>query len=125
MINYNGKPVTIEAGTVVHIPIYSIHNDPDYYPNPSKFDPERFDESHCSDLKTLRDEGIFFPFGHGPRMCLGMRFSTFQIKAAIVEVVKNFDITVNKRTVEPIIVKPKDFLYMPIHDIYLDYALLK
>lgn len=121
LINYNGKAVKIDVGTVVHIPSYSIHNDPALHPNPSHFEPERFDSDCFPDLKTLRDEGIFFPFGHGPRLCMGMRYSTLVIKAAIAEIVKNFEITVNPRTVEPILVKPKDFLYMPVHNVFLDY----
>lgn len=119
--NYNGQPLTIEEGTVVQIPVYSIHNDPNIFTNPSEFNPERFDGV---DLKVLRDEGKFFPFGHGPRMCLGMRYSTLKIKAAIVEIIKNFEISINSRTKEPIIVKPKDFLYLHIHDIFLDYKVI-
>lgn len=125
LINYDGKPVTVEPGTIVHIPIYSIHNDPELHPNPDHFEPERFDSDRCPDLKTLRDEGIFFPFGHGPRICMGMRYSTLVIKAAIVEIVKHFEITLNPRTIEPVLVRPKDFLYMPIHNIFLDYKFIE
>lgn len=124
LINSNGIPVIIETGTIVHIPIYSIHNDAELHPNPDQFDPERFNSDRCPDLKTLRDEGIFFPFGHGPRICMGMRYSKFVIKAAMVEIVKNFEITLNPRTIEPILVNPKDFLYMPIHNIFLDYNVI-
>lgn len=116
--NYGGKTLTIEKGMVVQIPIYSIHNDPDLFPNPSTFNPDRFDGV---DIKALRDEGKFFPFGHGPRMCLGMRYSTLVIKAAIAEIVSKFEISVNARTKEPIMVEPKDFLYLPVHNIFLDY----
>lgn len=119
--NYDGKFVTIEKGTVIQIPIYSIHNDEKFYKNPHVFDPDRF---NGVDLKMLRDEGKFFPFGHGPRTCLGMRFSTLQIKAAIVEIINNFEISVNSRTKEPLIVKPKDFLYLTVHDVYLNYNLI-
>lgn len=76
-------------------------------------------------MKMLRDRGLFFPFGHGPRMCLGMRFSTLQIKAAIVEIVSNFEIDVNPRTIEPIVVRPKDFLYLAVRDVYLDYKVIR
>lgn len=119
--NNNGSVVKIEKGTAIQIPIYSIHNDPDLYANPEVFNPDRFSGV---DLKLLRDEGKFFPFGNGPRMCLGMRFSTLQIKAAIAEIVINFKLSVNSRTKEPIIVKPKDFLYLSIHDVYLNYELV-
>lgn len=121
LINYDGRPVTIDKGTVVHIPVYSIHNDPEYFPDPTTFDPDRFESV---DVKTLRDQGLYFPFGNGKRMCLGMRFSTLQIKALMVEIVSNFEISVNPRTKEPIIVKPKDFLYLAINNVYLDYKII-
>lgn len=121
LVNYDGKPVTIDKDTVVHIPVYSIHNDPEYFPNPMSFDPDRFE---YVDVKLLRDKGLFFPFGHGPRMCLGMRFATLQIKAAIAEIVSNFEISVNGRTRDPLIVKPRDFLYLAINDVYLDYKII-
>lgn len=117
----NGKTLPIETGTVVQIPIYSIHNDPDLYPNPNIFNPERFDGV---DMKQLRDEGKFFPFGHGPRMCLGMRYSTLLIKAAVVEIIRNFELSIDSRTPDPLIIRPKDFLYLPVRDVYLNYKII-
>lgn len=61
----------IEKGTVLQIPTYSIHNDPEYFPNPREFDPERFDRRNGRDPKILRDLGLFVPFGMGPRICIG------------------------------------------------------
>lgn len=121
LTDYNGNVVRIETGTAVQIPIYSIHNDPKHFPEPHIFKPERFDGV---DLKQMRDDGKFFPFGHGPRICLGMRYSTLVIKAAIVEIIRNFEVSVDARTSEPIVVKPKDFLYLPVHDVYLNYKLI-
>lgn len=63
--------MTIEKGTVVVIPIYSIHHDPEHYPNPEVFDPERFNEANGG-IKNYRDKGVYLPFGDGPRMCLGI-----------------------------------------------------
>jgi len=48
--------------------MYSIHNDPKYYPNPKTFDPQRFN----AEEKSKRPSGTFFPFGEGPRQCIGM-----------------------------------------------------
>lgn len=47
--------------------MYSIHNDPKYYPNPEVFDPERF----TTEEKDKRPNGTFLPFGDGPRHCIG------------------------------------------------------
>ena len=37
-----GRPLTIHKDDEIHIPTYTIHHDPQYYPEPQRFDPERF-----------------------------------------------------------------------------------
>lgn len=58
-----GTDIVIEKGLDVIIPIHAIHFDPEYYPNPHKFDPDRF----RSDEKSIRDPITWLPFGNGPR----------------------------------------------------------
>ncbi|KAH8415075.1 hypothetical protein KR215_002227 [Drosophila sulfurigaster] len=48
--------------------------------------------------KMYRERGVFMAFGDGPRICIGMRFAMAQIKAALVEVLTNFDVCVNPKT---------------------------
>jgi cytochrome P450 len=55
--------LTIEPGTVVNFPHKAIQNDPDYYPEPGVFRPERFD--------VEPRKGTYMPFGDGPRICIG------------------------------------------------------
>lgn len=62
-----GESLTIKKGQNIIIPMYSIHNDPEYYPDPATFDPERF----TAEEKSKRPNGTFFPFGEGPRLCIG------------------------------------------------------
>ena len=59
--------ISIPKGTRIFIPVYAIHRDPNIYPDPDKFDPERFDEK-CS---NARDQMSYLPFGGGPRNCIG------------------------------------------------------
>lgn len=59
--------VVLPAGTGVYIPIIAIHNDPEYFSEPEKFDPERFTE----ETKKSRPNYTYFPFGEGPRICIG------------------------------------------------------
>lgn len=57
----------IKKGTMLMIPIYPIHHDPEFYPDPEKFDPERFSDANKHNVRS----GTFIPFGMGPRFCLG------------------------------------------------------
>ena len=59
--------VVLEKGTSILIPVVGIHRDPRYYPNPEKFDPERFSD----DNKAKIVPGTYIPFGLGPRNCIG------------------------------------------------------
>lgn len=63
----NGKTIHIAKGQALTVPIYNIHHDPDYFPNPEKFDPTRFND----DNRSLIVAGSYLPFGMGPRVCIG------------------------------------------------------
>lgn len=54
------------------IPIEAFHHDPDHYPDPLRFDPDRF---YNRSLDTFNK--TYFPFGRGPRNCVGKIFSFF------------------------------------------------
>lgn len=49
------------------IPIYGLHHDPQYFPEPEKFNPENFSD----DSKARRPQNAYLPFGDGPRNCIG------------------------------------------------------
>lgn len=57
----------IEKGTPIATSLDAIHVDPAHYPDPYKFNPERFREG----TKQYENAGVFVPFGSGPRRCLG------------------------------------------------------
>lgn len=59
--------IVIEEGTTVAIPTMSIHRDPEYFPEPDKFDPERFSDIN----KAKIPQYVYMPFGEGPRICIG------------------------------------------------------
>lgn len=92
----------------------------EYYPEPEKFKPERFDPEHGG-LKAFKDKGVFLPFGDGPRICLGMRFALMQSKAAIADIVRNFEIKVNNKTQRPLIIDPKEFINVKTGGVWLDF----
>lgn len=61
--------VLIEKGTRVMISILGLHHDPEYFPDPEKFEPERFSDENKNDIRPY----TYLPFGDGPRNCLGMQ----------------------------------------------------
>lgn len=60
--------LVVDKGTTVLVPVIGIHMDPEYFPNPPKFDPERFSEENKPNIVT----GSYIPFGSGPRNCIGV-----------------------------------------------------
>ncbi|XP_022220896.2 probable cytochrome P450 28d1 [Drosophila obscura] len=96
-VNKNGVTVRVQPGDVVIIPANSMHHDPEYYEEPEAFKPERFLEVNGG-VRKYREAGVYYGFGDGPRVCPGMRFALTQLKAALVEIVQNFEIKVNPKT---------------------------
>lgn len=62
-----GTDVIVKKGQMVYISTLGIHHDEKYYPEPEKFDPERFSSENSSGRHTC----AYIPFGTGPRNCIG------------------------------------------------------
>lgn len=62
---------TVEAGTDILVCPYLTHRDPELWPDPGHFDPRRF---IAPDGRPAHP-GAYFPFGIGPRACLGLQFA--------------------------------------------------
>lgn len=77
---------TIPKGADICFPIYSIHRDPRFWENPTKFDPERFTPEN----KAKRHPYAYLPFGHGPRSCIGMRLAQVEMRFAIVYILQHY-----------------------------------
>uniref|UniRef100_A0A1Q3FLF1 Putative cytochrome p450 n=1 Tax=Culex tarsalis TaxID=7177 RepID=A0A1Q3FLF1_CULTA len=90
--------VTLEADTMVLVPVYAIQRDPEIYPNPSRFDPDRF----TSEAIQARHAYAFLPFGDGPRNCIGQRFALLEVKFGIAELLNKFRFTTSARMTLPL-----------------------
>ncbi|KAK0073688.1 hypothetical protein PV325_009362 [Microctonus aethiopoides] len=93
----------IEKGMPILISISGTHYDPQYFPEPDKYDPERFSEEN----KKLRNSCIYFPFGEGPHICIGMRIGLLQVKLGLVKLLIKHEFTPCKDTMIPLHISPK------------------
>lgn len=80
------EEVTIPKGCMVNIPAYVVHHTEEFYPEPEKFDPDRF----LPEQKAARDQFTFLPFGSGPRNCIGMRFAMLKMKLILAATLQKF-----------------------------------
>ncbi|XP_031624495.1 probable cytochrome P450 9f2 [Contarinia nasturtii] len=96
----------IDKGSSVIYSLYSTHHDSKYYPDPEKFDPERFSEDNKHNIMP----GTYVPFGVGPRNCIGSRFALMELKAILYYLLLNFSFEPNKDTQIPLKMKKGGFV---------------
>ncbi|KAG5684348.1 hypothetical protein PVAND_013583 [Polypedilum vanderplanki] len=98
LLEYDNKKVQIEVGRNFYIPVYSLHHNENYFPNPNRFDPERFSDEN---KKNIRQD-CYLPFGIGPRNCIGNRFALLEVKTIFYYLLLNFNFEATKDTQIPI-----------------------
>ncbi|XP_064471824.1 cytochrome P450 3A21-like isoform X2 [Ornithodoros turicata] len=79
----DGTNIVVPEEGVVAIPVYAMHHDAQYFPEPEKFDPERFSDENLSSIRPY----TYLPFGAGPRNCVGMRFALHAVKLCLMNAI--------------------------------------
>ena len=95
-----------KKGTNFLFSILEIHKHPELWESPEQFNPDRF-----SPEKAKHYTSHYFPFGAGPRKCIGNNFAMYEMSLAISELLLRFSIHPTKQTIEinPLItLKPKN-----------------
>ncbi|XP_058122928.1 uncharacterized protein LOC131264671 [Anopheles coustani] len=106
----------VPNGMPVLIPIHAIHRDPKYFPNPLKFNPERFAKENLDQIQPC----TYMPFGVGPRTCLGSHFGTLQIKIALVKLLSKYRIDRSPSTPEVLTYKKNAFTLQSNEGLHAD-----
>lgn len=109
--------ITIEKGVSVVIPVYAIHHDAAYYPDPEKYDPQRFTPEEVKKRHPMS----WLAFGEGPRNCIALRFGMMQTRIGIISLLSRFKFLPCSQTPipmtfgsSPIVLSPKDPVYLKI-----------
>ena len=85
----------IKKGTLIGVSFYELHRNPKYWENPEEFNPERFlGEQKKNSMQ------YFYPFGAGPRMCIGLGFAMYEMSLTLSYIVKKYKITSAKKEIQ-------------------------
>jgi cytochrome P450 len=77
----------IPAGTTIMFSAYPLHHSPDLYPEPERFDPDRWADGHAP-----LPSGAFVPFSHGARRCIGDKFAMTEAALCLATTAARWDI---------------------------------
>jgi cytochrome P450 len=106
---------TIPRHAVVLLSQYVTHRHPEFWPEPERFEPERFDAAQTAG----RHRFAYFPFGEGPRVCIGKAFALQEMQLALVTLAQYFTLTLaSTRPVIPVLLAtlaPRDGIWMTVH----------
>ena len=104
----------IEKGTNVLIPIIYFHHSEKYWDEPMKFKPERF----APENKHNIDRFVYFPFGSGPRTCIGNNFALLEMQIILILFYRNLRFKLKdgfKVEMDPLItLRPKNGMVMEV-----------
>ena len=76
----------IPKGYALLIPVYTIHHDPRIWDEPERFNPERFKKENIKDIHRF----AYFPFGGGPRQCIGNNFALMEMTLVAATLLQKF-----------------------------------
>uniref|UniRef100_A0A8D0KXL3 Thromboxane-A synthase n=1 Tax=Strix occidentalis caurina TaxID=311401 RepID=A0A8D0KXL3_STROC len=93
----------IPAGAVIETAVGHLHHNPEFWPEPEKFMPERFTE----EAKKERHPFAYLPFGAGPRGCIGMKMGLLETKMTLLRILQKFQFKTCPETEIPLQLKSK------------------
>lgn len=108
---YNG--FTFPKDSIIILFYYGLHRDGRYWENPEAFMPERFLQKQAAKEKVK----AFYPFGAGPRLCIGNNFAMAEMAIFVREFIHRFDIVPGgvRPAIKPLVTLRPDKVILSIH----------
>ncbi|GAA1558713.1 cytochrome P450 [Actinomadura kijaniata] len=104
---------TVPAGTTIFYPFWAVHMNPEYWPDPQVFDPDRF----TAEASAQRPRLAYIPFGVGPRSCEGAALAVVEAQLVLAILLKRFHFELaSEQTVTPI----ERFVLWAAEDIHMN-----
>lgn len=104
----------IPKGSTVAAYVYGAHHHPDHWDDAYNFDPSRFEKEKMKDIHPF----AYFPFGGGPRLCIGQHFALVEMQLIISRLASRFKFTLlndHIPSVNPLVtLKPKEDIMMRV-----------
>lgn len=104
----------INKGDNIMVSPYQMHRSPLYWENPNEFIPERFSADKMKEMHKF----VYFPFGGGPRFCIGNNFAIIEMQVILAIIGQHFKLKHNpdhKVELDPVItLRPKHGMQMEI-----------
>jgi cytochrome P450 len=103
----------VPAETVALVAPYALHRRPDLWPDPHKFDPERF----SAEQEAARSRYAWIPFGAGPRVCIGMQFAMMEAQLALARMLQRcrFEHVADEQPAAVATLRPLAHMPMRVH----------
>jgi cytochrome P450 len=102
----------IPAGITLAVSPYATHHHPQFWPESEVFDPDRFSPERSAN----RPRYAYFPFGGGPRQCIGNTFALVEAQLILATILQNYrlELAPGRHVIpEPLVtIRPKDGLWM-------------
>ena len=106
----------LKAHSIVLLPIYLVHHDERWWPEPYVFNPERF----TPEEEAKQHKYAYMPFGGGPRVCIGNHFAMMESQIILATILSRFKLSrvsdVAPHPVRLITTFPKDGLMMRVEE---------
>lgn len=106
--------VVLPKDTTVVVAPYFLGRNPEVFPDPLKFDPERFNVETNNEKNNPYS---YVPFSAGPRNCIGQKFAMYEMKSVVSKIVRNFELAFPENPAE--LVLSNELVLRPVNGIVL------